>query len=149
MSNAGAGKMSRPRGRRELMTIQAVKQLSIDQIRLPDWTREISANLNSYQSGCLCVGGRVNQATTRMWSLINQTATKIWGRDPREPVSSLVLAVVGADEQDDYLCPCSILHKEGDGRSWAINNTSNLSGVEINKASENKHKNRKEAVYIM
>jgi len=38
--------------------------------------------------------------------------------------------VDGADEQDYYLCPWSILHKEGDGRSWAINNTSNLPGVE-------------------
>jgi hypothetical protein len=149
MSGAEVDKMSRPRGRRELTTIQAVKQLNIGQSRLPDWTREISAKLNSYQSGCLCVGGRVNQATTRMWSLINQTATKIWGGDPREPVSSLVLAVVGADEQNDYLCPWSILRNEGDGRSWAINNTSNLSEVEINKASEYKHKNRKEAVYIM
>jgi len=143
--------MSRPRGRRELTTTQAVKQLSTGQIQLPDWTREVSANLNSYQSGRLCVGGRVNQATKRMWSLINQTATKIWGRDLQEPVSSLVLAMVGknhpiclttwfvplaregsgwADKQNDYFCPWSILHKEGDGRSWAINNTSNVSGVE-------------------
>jgi len=87
-----------------------------------------------------------------MGSFINQTATKIWGRDLQEPVSSLVLAMVGeaspdlsycpvcppgkerggwGDEQDYYLCPWSILHKEGGGRSWAINNTSNLSGVEL------------------
>jgi hypothetical protein len=38
--------------------------------------------------------------------------------------------MAGADEQDDYLCPWSILHKEGAGRSWVINNTSNVSGVE-------------------
>ena len=38
--------------------------------------------------------------------------------------------VDGADEQDDYFCPRSILHREGAGRSWAINNTSNVSGVE-------------------
>jgi hypothetical protein len=38
--------------------------------------------------------------------------------------------VHGADEQDDYFCPRSILHREGAGRSWAINNTSNVSGVE-------------------
>jgi hypothetical protein len=61
---------------------------------------------------------------------MNQIARKIWGRDLQEPVSSLVLAVDGADEQEYYLCPWSILCKEGDGRSWAINNTSNLSGVE-------------------
>jgi hypothetical protein len=36
----------------------------------------------------------------------------------------------GADDQNDYLCPCSILHRGGAGRSWAINNTSNVSGVE-------------------
>jgi hypothetical protein len=124
------------------MTTQVVKQLSTGQSWLPDWTREVSAKVNSYQSGRLCLGGRVNQAATRMWSLMNQAATKIWGRDLREPVSSLVLAMVGeaspdlsyrvdgADEQDHYLCPWSILHKEGDGRSWAINNTSNLPGVE-------------------
>ena len=130
--------------------MRVVKQLSTDQSCLPDWTREVSAKVNSYQSGHLCVGGRVNQATTSMWSLISQAATKIWGRDLQEPVSSLVLAMVGeaspdlsyrlvclagkgrggwADEQDDYLCPWSILHKEGDGRSWAINNTLNLPGV--------------------
>jgi hypothetical protein len=38
--------------------------------------------------------------------------------------------VAGVDEQDDYLCPWSILRKESGGRSWAINNTSNVSGVE-------------------
>jgi len=135
MSGAEADKMPRPRGGRELTTMQVVKQLSTGQSWLPDWTREVSAKVNPCQSGRLCVGGRINQATTRMWSLMNQAATKIWGRDLQEPVSSLVLAMVGegvdgADEQDYYLCPWSILHKEGGGRSWAINNTSNLSGVE-------------------
>ena len=38
--------------------------------------------------------------------------------------------MAGADEQDDYLCPWSILHREGGGRSWAMNNTPNVSGVE-------------------
>ena len=151
MSGAEADKMPRPRGRRELTIMPVIKQLSTGQSWLPDWMREVSAKVNFYQSGRLCVGGRVNQATTRMWSLMNQAATKIWGRDLQEPVSSLVLAMVGeaspdlsyrlvclagkgrggwADEQYDYLYPWSILHKEGDGRSWAINNTSNLPGVE-------------------
>ena len=124
------------------MTTQVVKQFSTGQSWLPDWTREVSAKVNSYQSGRLCLGGRVNQVNARMWSLMNQAATKIWRRDLREPVSSLVLAMVGeaspdlsywvdeADEKEHYLCPWSILHKEGDGRSWAINNTSNLPGVE-------------------
>jgi hypothetical protein len=38
--------------------------------------------------------------------------------------------VSGTDEQDDYLCPRSILHREIDGRSWAIRNTSNISEVD-------------------
>jgi hypothetical protein len=33
------------------------------------------------------------------------------------------------DEQDDYFCLRGILHREGAGRSWAMNNTSNISGV--------------------
>ena len=112
------------------MTTQVVKQLSTGQSWLPHWTREVSAKVNSYQSGRLCVGGRVNQATTRMWNLMNQVAMKILRRDLQEPVSSLVLAMVGVDDQNDYLCPWSILRKEGGGRSWAINNTSNVSEVE-------------------
>ena len=87
----------------------------------------------------------------RAWRWISQAAIKIWGRDLQELVSSLVLAVAGeasldlsycpvchagqgwgrkANEHDYYLCPWNILCKEGDGRSWAINNTSNISGVD-------------------
>ena len=110
--------------------MQVAKQLSTDQSRLPDWTREALAEVKAYGSGRLCAGGSVNQATTRMWRCMNQTTTKIWGRDLQKPVSSLVLAMAGADEQDYYLCPWKTLHKEGDGRSWAINNTSNLPEVE-------------------
>jgi len=95
MSGAEADKMPRPRGRRGLTTMPVVKQLSTGQSWLPDWMREVSAKVNFYQSRRLCVGGRVNQATTRIWSLMNQAATKIWGRDLQEPVSSLVLAMVG------------------------------------------------------
>jgi hypothetical protein len=139
----GRYKMSRPMGRRELTTMQMAQQLSRGQIRLPDWTREISAKVKPYGSGRLCVGERVNHAATGMWSWINQAATKIWGRDLQEPVSSLVLAVSGetspdlfyylvchGDEQDYYLRPWSILQQESNGRSWAMNNTSNLPGVE-------------------
>ena len=153
MTGAESDKMPRPRGRRELPTMQVVKQSSRGQSWLPNWTREVSAKVNSYQSGCLCVGGRVNQVTTRMWSLINQAATKIWGRDRQEQVSSLVLAMVGEASPDlSYclVCPAgkgrgwmgltnrttisahgAFSTKEGGGRSWAINNTSNLSGVEL------------------
>lgn len=115
MSGAEADKTPRPRGRRELTTMQVVKQLSTGQSWLPDWTREVSAKVNSYQSGRLCVGGRVNQTTTRMWSLMNQAATKIWGRDLQKPVSSLVLAMVGEASPDlSYclVCPAS------QGRGW-------------------------------
>jgi len=73
------------------------------------------------------VGARNDKSA---WCWMKETATKIWRRDLQEPVSSLVLAMVGADEQDDYLCPWSILHREGGGRSWAMNNTPNVSGVE-------------------
>jgi hypothetical protein len=130
MSGAEADKMRGPKRRRELTTMQLVKQLNTDQSWLPDWTREISAKVNHYQSGRLCLGGRVNHSATGIWRLINQASTKIRGRDPQGLVSSLVLAVAGADEQDYYLCPCSILRKGGNGRSWAINNTSNLPEVE-------------------
>ena len=122
--------MLRPRGRRELTTMQVAKQLSTGQSWLPDWTREALAKVNLYQSGRLCVGGSVNQATTRMWCWMNQAATKSWRRDVHLQVSSLVLGVDGTDEQDDYICPRSILHREAGGRSWAINNTPNVSGVE-------------------
>jgi hypothetical protein len=138
-------------GRRELTIMQVVKQLNTGESWLPDWTIEASAKVKPYQSGRLCAGGRVNHSATGIWRLINQAATKIWGRDLQGPVSSLVLGMAGeaspdlsyclvchsgqgwgwkADEQDYYLCPWSILHKEGNGRSWAINNTSNLPEVE-------------------
>ena len=193
MSGAEADKMPRPRGRRELTTMQVVKQLSTGQSRLPDWTREVSAKVNSYQSGCLCClknvvaqfiglaplslrGARFlayasEQAPQSVWGrgiatprqvgarndkrrprLINQAATKIWRRDLQERVSSLVLAMVGEALPDlSYclVCPAgkgrgwmgltnrttisahgAFSHKEGGGRSWAINNTSNLLGVE-------------------
>jgi hypothetical protein len=70
-----------------------------------------------------------------MWSLINQTAIKIWGRDLQEPVSSLVLAMDRADEQEYYLCPWSILHKEGAGRSWETKTPQIFLGWSENKQS--------------
>jgi hypothetical protein len=105
--------------------------------------------VNCYQNGQSGRGGRVNQITARAWSLMNQGAAKIWRRDLQEPVSSFYFGDGrgsmtrftllprlsrcqataghdGTDGHDDYLCPCSILHKEGAGRSWAINDTSNV-----------------------
>jgi hypothetical protein len=95
--------------------MQVVKKLSTGQSRLRDWTGEVSAKVNSYQSGRLCVGVRVNQATTRMWNLMNQAATKIWGRDLREPVSSLVLAMVGEASPDLSYC---LVCPAGKGWGW-------------------------------
>ena len=151
MSGVEADKIRGPKRRRELTTMQVAKQLSTDQSWLPDWTREVSAKVKPYVSGRLCAGGRVNHSATGIWRFINQASTKIWGGDLRKPVSSLVSAVAGeaspdlsyclvchggegwrwkANEHDYYLCPWNTLHKEGNGRSWAINNTSNLPGVE-------------------
>lgn len=45
----------------------------------------------------------------------------------------------GCDEQNDYFCPRGILHREGAGRSWAINNTSNSSGVEWKQTKQAKN----------
>jgi hypothetical protein len=87
-----------------LTTTQVVKQLSTGQSWLPDWTREISAKVNCYQSGRWCAGGHVNQA-----------ATKIWRRDPQKLVSSLFLAIVGEASSDlsyGLDCPAS------QGREW-------------------------------
>jgi hypothetical protein len=95
--------------------MQVVKQLSTGQSGLPDWTREVSAKVNSYQSGRLCVGGHVNQAITRMWSLINQAAKKIWGRDLQEPVSSLILGMVGEASPDLSYC---LVCPAGQGGGW-------------------------------
>jgi hypothetical protein len=171
--------------------MQVAKQCSTGQSWLPDWTIETLAKVKPYQGGRLCLGERVNHSATGFWRFMNQTATKILGRDPQEPVSSLILSMArkaspelsyclvchtgheslslrgtivpkqsrsgmrlprpsgarndgsvrgfaaehqsggdSGDEQDNYPCPWNTLHKESDGRSWAINNTSNLPGVE-------------------
>jgi hypothetical protein len=114
-------------GRRKLTTMQVTKQLSTGHS-----SKEIATPRQ--------VGARNDR---RAWRWINQAATKMWGRDLQEPVSSLVLAVAGeaspdlssrmvyhSGEQDNYPCPRNTLHREGDGRSWAMNNTPNLPGVE-------------------
>jgi len=61
------------------------------------------------------------------WCWMKEAVTESWRRDLNLQVSSLFF---GADEQDDYFCPRSTLYREGTGRSWAMNNTSNVSGVE-------------------
>ena len=137
--------------RKELMTMQVAKQLSTDQSWLPDWTREALAKVKPYGSGRLCAGVSVNQAATRMWRHESDNYKNL-GKRPAEAglfigfgdgggsITPFVFlpglshwpgkGVDGADEQDYYLCPWSILCKEGDGRSWTINNTSNIPGVE-------------------
>ena len=95
--------------------MQVVKKLSTGQSRLRDRAGEVSAKVNSSQSGRLCVGGRVNQAATRIGSLMNQAAIKIWGRDLREPVSSLFLATVGEASADSPYC---LVYPAGKGWGW-------------------------------
>jgi len=48
----------------------------------------------------------------------------------KRPAAVGLFIVFGAGGQDDYFYPRGILHREGAGRSWAIKNTSNTSGVE-------------------
>jgi len=57
MSGGQAGKMSRPRVRRELM--QVAKLVSTGWSWLPDWTREVSARMNSCQGGRWCCSKNV------------------------------------------------------------------------------------------
>jgi hypothetical protein len=151
-----------------LATMQVIKQLSRGQSWLPDWMRESSAKLNCYQSGRLCVSGRMNEADI-----------KISGRDLQEPVSSfyfgdgrgsmtrftllpsltrcqVTAGHDGADGQDYYRCPCSALDNEGAGRSWAIKTPQMLSftceGLGCNENRQNKGKqtqNQKEAVRVV
>ena len=92
------------------------------------------------------LGGEPNEIATprqvgarndeRAWRWMNLAATKIWGRDLQEPVSSLVLAVDGADEQDYYLCPWNILHQESAGRSWETKTPQIFLGCSENKQSK-------------
>ena len=150
MSSANADKMPGLR-RRELTAMQVVKQLSTGQSRLPDWTREALAKVKPYGSGRLCAGGGVNQAATTMWRHESDNYKNLEKRpaeaglfigfgDGGGSITPFVflpglsrwpgMGADGADEQDYYLYPWNTLHQEGDGRSWAINNTSNLPGVE-------------------
>ena len=48
----------------------------------------------------------------------------------KRPADAGLFVIFGAGEQNDYFHPRGILHREGAGRSWAINNTSNILGVE-------------------
>jgi hypothetical protein len=48
----------------------------------------------------------------------------------KRPGNAGLFIVFGTDEQDDYLYPRGILHREGAGRSRVMNNTSNIPGVE-------------------
>lgn len=116
------------------------------------WGREVPARANSCHGGRLCAGGRVTRATAGAWCWMKEAAAKSWRRDLQVTVSSLVFSTGqgtiaslilpldssrwrgkeadGTDQQNDYFYPRGILHQEGAGRSWAITNTSNISGVE-------------------
>jgi hypothetical protein len=114
------------RGGRELTTREAPKLFGSGQSWLSDLSGMVPVNVNSYHGGRSCAAGCLTQATPSAWWWMKEAAAKSWRRDLQMTVSSLVF---GADEQDDYFCPRSILHREGAGRSWAMNNTSNVSGV--------------------
>ena len=133
-----------------MTTTQLAKQLSTGWSWPPDWTREVPAKVNCYQSGRWCcsknvvaqfiglaslslrgakrrsnLGGEPNEiATPRQvgarndksaWCWMKETAIKIWGRDPREPVSSLVLAPVAEASSD---LPYCLVSRAGQGRGW-------------------------------
>jgi len=142
--------MSRLRGRRELTTTKGAKLASTGRSSLRDWTREVPAKVNCYQSGRWCcsknvvaqfiglaslslrgakrrsnLGGEPNEiATPRLvgarnnksaWCWMKETAIKIWGRDLREQVSSLVLAPVAEASPDLSYC---LVSRIGQGRGW-------------------------------
>ena len=48
----------------------------------------------------------------------------------KRPANDGLFISFGTDERNDYFYPRGILHREGAGRSWAMNNTSNIPGVE-------------------
>jgi len=119
------------RGGRELTIRQVANLLSSGRSWLGDLGRKVPARMDLYRGGEPSeiatprqVGARND---TSAWCWMTEAATESWRRDLDLQVSSVFL---GADEQDDYFCPRSILHREGAGRSWAMNNTPNASGVE-------------------
>jgi hypothetical protein len=141
------------RGGRELTTTQVAKLVSTGRSWLDDWRGEVPARVNSCHGGRLCAGGRVTRATANAWCWMKEAATKSWRRDLQMLVSSfyfgdgrenmtrfillpslsrrqVIIGQDGADGEDHYRCPCGALGNEGTGRSWAMNNTSNVSGVE-------------------
>jgi len=105
-----------------------VKQLSTGQSWLPDWMREVSAKVNFYQS-------RQNLGKRPAGA-----GLFISFGDGREasPDSSYCLVCpagkgrgwMGLTSRTTISAHEAFSDKEGDGRSWGINNTSNLSGVE-------------------
>ena len=89
----------------------------------------------------------------RAWCWMKKAATISWRRDRHLQVSSfyfgdgresmtrfillpslsrcrVIIGQNGADGEDHYRCPCGALGNEGTGRSWVMNNTSNVCGVE-------------------
>ena len=145
-------KMAGLRGGRELATTQAASLVSGGRRWPGGRRRDVPAGANSYHGGCLYTGGRATRATASAWCWMKEAAAKSWRRDLQMTVSSLVFSTAqetiaslllpldscrwrgketdGAEHQNDYFYPRGILHREGVGRSWAIENTSNISGVE-------------------
>ncbi|MGB5925364.1 MAG: hypothetical protein WBH01_04640 [Dehalococcoidia bacterium] len=152
-----ADKMPGLRGGRELMTTQVAKLVSTGRSWLDDWRGEVPAKVNFYHGGepngiatPRLVGARNDDSA---WCWMKEAATKSWRRDLQMPVSSfyfgdgresmtrfsllpslsrcqVITGRDGADGEDHYRCPCGALGNEGAGRSWVLNNTSNVSGVD-------------------
>ncbi len=126
----GSSKACGLRGGRELTTTQVSKQVNTGRSWLRDWTGEVPARVSSYLGGerngiatPRQVGARNDKGA---WWCNNEAARKL----EKRPANAGLFIVFGADGQDDYFYPRGVLHRESAGRSWAIRNTSNISGVE-------------------
>ena len=136
------------RGGSELTTTRVANQANTGRNWMRDWTREVPVNVSPYYGALAFVslrgakrrsnlgGERNGIATPRCvgagsdqgaWWWHKEAATKSWRRDLDLQVSSLVS---GLNAQDDYSYPRGTLPLESTGRSWAANNTSNVSEVE-------------------
>ena len=107
-----AGKMSGLRGGRELTIAQVAERPS----NPGGEPNEIATPRQ--------VGARNDK---RAWCWLKETATKNWRRDRHLQVSSLFL---GLTSETTISTRGAFSTREGAGRSWAMNNTSNIPGVE-------------------
>jgi hypothetical protein len=107
------------RGGRELQTTRVANQAGAGRSCTGDWTGEVPAKMDFRN------GGAGNDKGAWWWH--KEAAMKSWRRDLSLQVSSLVS---GLNTQYDYSYPRGTLHRGSTGRSWAVNNTSNVYEVE-------------------